>query len=177
MTAQEYFDRVAYPWIRDAEGDYNPNDPSMHGILQTTYDAWRARQGLGPRDVRYITDQETYAIYLTQYWRAGGGEALAEQQQFPLSLVHFDAGVNHGTGAARELLTDSGHDVPTYLRLRQERYEALATTNPAKHQANLPGWLERLRDLQARLTMAGGTVGLSLVALIVGGAFLLRRGH
>ena len=63
------------------EGNYSnhpddPGGPTMKGVIQREYDAWRKKQGKGPRPVRQIEDGELNAIYRTQYWDAMGCDEL-----------------------------------------------------------------------------------------------------
>lgn len=81
-----------------AEGGYaaNPDDPggeTNRGITHRTYDAWRAACGLPAQSVKEITDDEVASIYRTRFWDRGRCGDLP----WPLSLIHFDACVNHGT--------------------------------------------------------------------------------
>lgn len=174
MTGQEFFDATAFPFIWAEEGGYNPNDPSMHGVTQTSYDAWRRSVGMPVRDVRLIESAEAYAIYHDNYWTLGGAASIADSGNLPLSLVHFDAGVNQGLSAAQGMLTASSGNVDDYLAQREERYRALAASDPARHAADLSGWLQRLDDVRAAIT--GGTVaGISVGAMVILGVFLLAR--
>ena len=40
------------------------------GITQRVYDAYRAKKGVPPRDVKNISDDETSDIYFEEYWLA-----------------------------------------------------------------------------------------------------------
>lgn len=76
----------------------NPNDPggrTAYGIIQRTYDGWRVAKGLAPQDVWTITQGEVEDIYCHRFWERG----KANMMPWPLSLLHFDACVNHGTEA------------------------------------------------------------------------------
>jgi len=87
----------ALPVILKFEGGYanHPDDPggaTNKGITQKTYDGWRDGHGQEQQPVVRISDDEVEAIYHRNYWLAGGCDSLP----WPLSLVHFDACVNHG---------------------------------------------------------------------------------
>ncbi len=63
------------------EGGYSnhpddPGGPTMRGIIQREYDAWRKRHGGRLRPVRQIEEDELQAIYRTEYWDAMGCEDL-----------------------------------------------------------------------------------------------------
>lgn len=51
-------------WSNDAA---DPGGPTMYGIIQVEYDAWRDRQKLPRQSVRKISDEDVAAIYLKQY--------------------------------------------------------------------------------------------------------------
>ncbi len=73
-----------------------PDDPggaTCCGILQRTYSAWRVTKGQEPQSVADHSWEEHSAIYWERFWQRGACEKLA----WPLSLLHFDACVNHGT--------------------------------------------------------------------------------
>lgn len=98
----------ALPVILAAEGGFsdNPKDKggrTNRGITQRTFDRWRGQMGLSPKDVALIEDDEVHDLYYQSFWHDGNCETLP----WPLSLVHFDACVNHGLNRAALLLQDS----------------------------------------------------------------------
>ncbi len=109
------------------EGGYSnhpddPGGPTMRGIIQREYDAWRKKQGRRPRPVRQIEDDELKAIYLNQYWNAMGCEELPAGYD----LCVFDAAVNSGVGRARQWVQSTrGHDIEAYCNLRLEYLQRL----------------------------------------------------
>lgn len=89
-------------WSNHRNFDNDPDDPggaTQCGIIQTEYTRWRKHQGLPPRSVRLITDEEGKAIYYTGYW-------VPECPKLPagLDLSFFDEAVNAGPHAATLLL-------------------------------------------------------------------------
>lgn len=108
----------------------NGRGPSRFGINQT------ANPDL---NVATLTRGQAMGRY-KRYWAAIGGDRL----QPALALVAFDAAVNHGEGAAREMLAEAGGDVGRLLALREARYRDLAKANPGQHGDDLKGWLGRL---------------------------------
>lgn len=152
------------------EGGYSehPNDPggaTMKGITQSVYNAWRAKKGLPRQHVKYITDNEVFAIYWEQYWQLLRCDDLPQ----PLDLVVFDSGVNCGVGRAARWLnqalklasetkvTDKTLEAlkkanPKQIAqvvcdLREQHYNSIATKNP-KLKVFLKGWMNRLNDLR-----------------------------
>lgn len=85
----------------DGTGAHDPN-PTMKGVTQKTYDAWRKRQGYPPASVRHITNAELRDIYFAGYWR---GTPSALEETFPIcSVALFDHAVNAGPKMATVVL-------------------------------------------------------------------------
>lgn len=145
MDSQTFFDLTAYPFIRKEEGGWNPADPSMHGVTQTTYDAYRRDKGMPVQDVRSITDAEVYEIYLQTYYIDGGAASLVDSGYQDLGLAHFNASVNMGKGKAHQILNQAGTDAQAYLSIQADDYRAIAAANPTKHAHDLPVWLARIQ--------------------------------
>ena len=110
---------IALAEILRVEGGY-VNDPrdsgkaTNRGITQLTYDSWRMMQGLPPRSVKYIEDDEVEAIYREMYWDRVAAEW--DWKGHPgIALYLFDSAVQHGTGWAEGLAEEVGdalHIVP-----------------------------------------------------------------
>lgn len=100
------------------EGGYsnNPDDPggpTMRGIIQREYDAWRKKQGKRPRPVRQVEEDELREIYRSEYWDAMGCGDLG----IGLDLCVFDAAVNSGVARAREWYAQAG-EIDAFCDLR-----------------------------------------------------------
>lgn len=70
----------------------DPGGPTMRGVIQRVYDAWRKRNGLPKRSVRNIEEHELQAIYRENYWQLVRGDELPPG----IDLCVFDYGVNSG---------------------------------------------------------------------------------
>ena len=84
------------------EGGYSnhpddPGGPTMRGVIQREYDAWRRKQGKRVRPVRQIEEDELCEIYRSEYWDAMNCGSLATG----MDLCVFDAAVNSGVKRAR----------------------------------------------------------------------------
>lgn len=78
----------------------DPN-PTMYGVTQNTYDAFREKRGLPTQSVQYIEQAEVFNIY-SDYW-TGTCDAVAKTH--PLTaLCLFDMAINAGVLTARRLL-------------------------------------------------------------------------
>ncbi len=91
--------------VLEHEGGYSnhpadPGGPTMQGIIQRVYDAYRTRTGQALRPVRQIERSERTAIYRSQYWDAVRGDDLPAG----LDYVVFDGAVNSGPGQAAKWL-------------------------------------------------------------------------
>lgn len=134
--------------IDDSEGttlvsDDNGAGRARFGITERSHpDAWRDGD---------VTRQEAAAIYRRQYWDAIGADGLAKD----LRIVAFDAAINQGAGLARQWIQESGGDAARFMDLRRAHYRALAASNPAKYADDLPGWLNRLDAVSARVQAMG----------------------
>jgi lysozyme family protein len=122
------------------------------GITQATYDAYRDRQGLYRRPVKYATDTEIETIYRSQYWDAMGCDDLPTG----VDIVAFDGAVQHGVANMRRFLQESRTVLPGerpdvialwLIERRRKFYRAIAARRPqlAKY---LKGWLNRMDDLE-----------------------------
>jgi len=132
------FDRFYSSFLAAHEGGYIENDgngsPANFGI----------NQGANPDiDVLMLTQEQAKQILYERYWLASG----ADQLPAALGAVHGDTAVNLGVRTANELLAQSRGDTNRYLKLRDEKYRAIAAANTDK--ANyLPVWLGRDDDLR-----------------------------
>jgi Putative secretion activating protein len=78
----------------------DPGGPTMKGVIQRVYDAWREKNGLPRRSVRLIEDHEVEAIYRENYWNIVRGDELPPG----VDLAVFDFGVNSGPARAARYL-------------------------------------------------------------------------
>lgn len=76
-------------WSNDP---HDPGGPTMQGVIQRVYDAWRDQRRLPRQSVRKISRTELEDIYLRNYWRM----ARCDELPAPLDLAVFDFGVNSG---------------------------------------------------------------------------------
>lgn len=165
------FDR-ALEFVLRAEGGY-VNDPldrggaTNMGVTQKTYDDYRASKGLKPLPVKQITSLEVEDIYRERYWDVCGCDTLP----WPVSLVVFDAAVNHGPSRARQILqaavkipvdgiigprtraaidaTPADTLVNSFLWHRLEFYKSISVGDQQKF---LRGWLTRTLHLREAAT-------------------------
>lgn len=138
------------------------------GITQRTYDEWLLRHDRASRSVEHITEDEAGAIYWSAYWSA----AYCDKMPWPLSLLHFDASVNHGPHEAAKLLQRAlgvpvdgiigpltlsrcapagPRDCFRYLLERAFHYRAIAHGDPTQQKFLAGGWLARLEVLYAEI--------------------------
>ena len=88
---------------------YDPGGPTNRGITLKDFAAWRGVSGDALShdrlvdDLKRIPDDTVAAIYATRYWRPASCSKLPP----PIALMHFDAAVNHGIGAANAMLQEA----------------------------------------------------------------------
>lgn len=126
------------------EGGYSnhpddPGGPTMKGVIQREYDAWRQKQGKSKRPVRGISEDELRAIYLTEYWDAMGCSDLKPG----LDLCVFDAAVNSGVGRAKQWLQKS-KDIDGFCDERLEFLQRLGKL----WRVFGPGWRRRVNGIR-----------------------------
>lgn len=85
----------------DGSDPRDPN-PTMFGVIQKNYDAYRTGKGRPLRTVREIEQTEVRDIY-SQYWY--GTCEMISDYGYPLTAYClFDMAINAGAGTARKLL-------------------------------------------------------------------------
>ena len=99
-------------------------------------------------DIKNLTIEQAKRIYEKDYWIKGGCHLL----DWPLSLVHFDACVNHGIKGAEKLKERAkkksgkdGLDAEKIIVERERFYRRLSANGKSRF---LRGWLNRMNDLR-----------------------------
>jgi len=123
---------------------YDKGGATNYGITQGVYDVYRKENGLPPKDVKYITQQEVKDIYYSGYWKTSGADKIADPK---MALVVFDTAVNMGPSVAKKIYEQSGGDVNKYLDIRKQRYLDIVKNDPSQ-KIFLQGWLNRLDELR-----------------------------
>ena len=128
---------------------HDPGGPTNMGITLAVFAAWRKVTLSGGnrarmiRDLKRIDRATVQEIYRRRYWNV----ARCAELPAPLALMHFDAAVNHGPGAAIRILQEAtgtrvdgkiGPDtraaiartpvvdaLAAYAAIRERRYRAL----------------------------------------------------
>lgn len=115
--------------------------PTMKGVTQTTYDAYRTGKGLATRSVKGIEESELREIYKVRYWNP----VVRESHSEALAINLFDASVNFGPGVPQTWLKLTERP-ECILLIREAVYRWMAKTS-TRHRSNLPGWLNRINAL------------------------------
>lgn len=85
----------------------DPQDPggrTNKGITQRVYDAWRRADGVKPRDVYLMTDNECGVIYHEQYWSPVQGDALPSGLDYAVVDYAVNSGVARAAMALQSLV-------------------------------------------------------------------------
>lgn len=165
------FDK-AYPFVFGEEKGF-VNNPSDHGgatkdgVTQAVYSEYRKKTHQPPLSVKYMKDEERYAIY-KGFWIDSRADLIDEFYQ-DLATVHFDTAFNAGTHQAALFLQRAVHTIVDgyigpktlaackslpesniindYLQQRIDFYRFLARRDPTQQQF-LKTWLGRVKRLR-----------------------------
>lgn len=159
------------------EDPYDPGGPTNQGITLAVLAAWKGvtldatNHGELKQELKRIAPETVRKIYRTRYW----GPAACAELSAPLALMHFDAAVNHGVGAALRMLQEAAGTeidgevgpltraaiaakppdglIRAYADIRRARYRSL----PHFWRFGR-GWLSRASKTEARaLALLDGT--------------------
>lgn len=161
-------------WSNDP---HDPGGPTMRGIIQREYDAYRTRKSLPRRSVRQIEQAELEEIYRTRYWDEVNGDLLPAG----VDLAVWDFGVNSGPSRGIKALqralgtkADGHMGELTMKALEQRDPDEIIAAIMADRRAFLrqiktfwrfgKGWLRRCDGVEkAALEMAGAHHAVSLL--------------
>ena len=102
-------------------------------------------------DVKNLTQDQARNLIKTRYADPIGADKMSPE----MASVAVDSAVNMGVAKTKTLLAEANGDPQKLIDLRRQEYQRLATENPAKYAANLPGWNSRLDDLQKTIQQGG----------------------
>lgn len=91
-----------------SDDPFDPGGPTNFGVTLKVYAATRgvtldaANTARMTAELRAIAPETVSAIYRQRYWHPCGAAAMSA----PVSLMHFDASVNHGVAGAARLLQE-----------------------------------------------------------------------
>lgn len=149
------------------EGGYSnhpadPGGPTMKGVIQRVYDAYRRGKALPTRSVKMLEDAELREIYRRQYWDAVRGDDLPAG----IDYCVFDAAVNSGPAQAAKWLqralgvsVDGQVGAVTLEAARANRDPAAAVANLCDRRLAMlrtlktwpvfgSGWARRVADVR-----------------------------
>ncbi len=139
----------ALNFLFPSEGGYN-NDkddmggPTNMGVTQYTYNNYRRKHNLQPKDVKNITRDEAKKIYYEDYWLTSGADKAADPR---MGILLFDTAVLHGPGKAREFYNSSGGNISKFLEIRRKSYDSIVAKYPQQRKF-YQGWQNRVTNLQ-----------------------------
>ena len=139
----------ALEFLFPSEGGYSnhKNDlggPTNMGVTQSTYDYYRRKHDLQPKDVKNITRDEAKKIYYEDYWLTSGADKVSDPK---MGIVLFDTAVLHGPGKAREFYNSSGGNINKFLEIRRKSYDNIVARKPSQ-KVFYQGWQNRVTNLQ-----------------------------
>lgn len=143
-------------------GPSDPN-PTLDGVTQRVYTAYRAAQGMPAQSVQSMTDAEREAIYRT-YWQDSRAADLPPKAGIAHFCFSFNAGITTGTKrlqralggltvdgvwgpkTAAAALTAPDGTLLSALCLEHLDHYATIAKRPAL-RPNLLGWINRVVDV------------------------------
>lgn len=115
------------------------------GVTQSTFDYYNKKYNFPLKDVKDITYDEADNVYYKLFYNRSNVNEIDDPL---LSLMHFDAAINHGPMNAKKFLKQSGGDVNKYYELRLNHYRKQAQ-NVEGQNLNYNGWLNRLNKIKS----------------------------
>lgn len=114
------------------------------GVTQTTYNAWRKKKGLAPKDVKGISTDEAKQLYYEEFWLPTGASDVKDLRE---GYLLFDTALNSGPYEAKKLYEKSNGNIYQFLKDRKTFYENLIRRKPSQEE-NRQGWYNRLKDIE-----------------------------
>jgi lysozyme family protein len=154
VVVQDFDSALAFVLLAEGgfsnvQGDHG--GPTSRGITQATYSAWLSSLGMHDAPVAGISAEYVEAVYLENFWKAGGCDRLPS----PLNLVHFDSVVQHVPAAWSGMLASATAfqgaapetEAFALLTLRDNLYRRIIAKDPMQRKF-LKGWMNRLIHLR-----------------------------
>lgn len=100
-------------------------------------------------DIEKLTPEQAIKIYREKYYdELGDLSHLSKKSR----IVAYDASVNHGPGFAKSMIKKIGNDPEKMLQHRQNHYNHLALSDPAKYGKYHKGWINRIEAIRKEIT-------------------------
>lgn len=114
------------------------------GVTQATYNAWRKKKGLAPKDVKGISKDEAKQLYYEEFWVPTGASKVKDLRE---GYLLFDTALNSGPYTAKKLYEKSNGNIYQFLKDRKSYYDNLIKQRPNQAE-NRQGWYNRLKDIE-----------------------------
>ena len=112
------------------------------GVTQTTYNAWRRKKGLSPKDVKGISTDEAKQLYYEEFWLPTGASSVKDLRE---GYLLFDMALNSGPYEAKKLYNKSNGNIYKFLKERKDFYDNLIQRKH-EQEKHREGWYNRLKD-------------------------------
>ena len=100
-------------------------------------------------DIENLTPEKAREIYRQRYYNVLGDLSHLSKES---RIVAYDASVNHGPGFAKKMIKKIGDNPEAMLKHRQDHYNHLALSDPAKYAKYHKGWTNRNEALRKEIT-------------------------
>jgi len=139
-------------YVFKSEGGFNnqKNDRGGRtdkGVTQTTYNAWRKKKGLAPKDVKGISTDEAKQLYYEEFWLPTGASIVKDLRE---GYLLFDMALNSGPYEAKKLYEKSNGNIYQFLKDRKTYYNNLIKKYPDQ-ESHRKGWYNRLKDIETNM--------------------------
>lgn len=125
-------------WVLGKEGGYVKNDA---GKGETNFGV---NISANPDvNVKNLTQEKALQIYKTRYW----DEIKADSLPPEMRALAFNAAINMGQGAAKELLAEAGNDPAKFAELQRQRYDRIIAADEQLKNSSDPKKREKYRNL------------------------------
>ena len=129
------------------DSQYDLGGRTNQGVTQSTYNGWRKKKGLPPKDVLYITKEEAKQLYYEEFWVPTGAAKMEDLRE---AYLLFDMAINSGPYNANKWFKNSDENIYKFLKNRALYYEKLIKAKPSQ-EIHREGWMNRLRDLEQNM--------------------------
>ena len=130
----------ALQFVFAKEGGFS-NDPTDRGGATNFGISSKANPDV---DVKTLTKDKAADLYKSRYWDPIGADHLPAD----MKLAAFDTAVQHGVGAAKQLIEASGGDTQKLLSDRATLYKTIVANDPSQAKYT-NGWNNRLNAVSA----------------------------
>ena len=159
QSDRNFFDALEI--LYSIEGGYN-NIKQDHGgktnmgVSQKAYTAYCKENNLPIKDVKFLSQFETYKFYYKEYWIKSSANKL---NNIIDAFILFDTSVHHGVYGAKNIYKKSNGNLWKVLENRYELFNKIIENKNKSQNIFYRGWINRLKKL-CNLLIRAESIGL-----------------